>query len=149
VRPAHDLPPGRADRSPSREQCPLVTTRVALARLVRAVHLPSVGLNDHPLPAPEEIGPDRRFSVPEVDPLVDSRIRYAEPAAQSQESLLERAGRHRASDVMLFKNFSDPASGRPRRVACELILDGPQVEDFRDVGLVKRSLELAAIDDVG
>jgi hypothetical protein len=64
------LPPGRPHWAPPGEHRPLIPPRIALTGLTGAVKPVAVGLDDHALAAPEEVGLDRRLAVVEVDPLV-------------------------------------------------------------------------------
>ena len=85
-RPPHDLPPGGADRSPAGDHCPLIPAGIALSRLPGPVDAAAIGLDDQALFEPDEVRPDHRLAVIEVDPYVDLRQRDAALAAEGKNA---------------------------------------------------------------
>jgi hypothetical protein len=143
------LPPGRAHRDPARDDRALIAPGIAFPRLVGAVEFVSVSLDDHPLLKPDEVGPDHRLAIVEIDPSADLRRGESQAAAQGQECLLEFALRRRASDVVLLEQLLDFPGAGARAVASKLVLDRVEVEYFERLRLVEGSLERSTLDHLG
>ena len=108
----------------------------------------AVGLDDHALLRPDEVGADHRPSIREIDPPVDEWVRQAEPAGDREHRLLELALGGRAADVVLVEQRPDTFCARAAPVALDLILDLGEVEHLEDLSLVEGALERSAVDDL-
>jgi hypothetical protein len=139
-RPQHDLAPGGAERLPAGEQRPLISPRIALPGLMGPVELGAVGLDDDPLLGPNEVTLDP-VAVAQVDPVIDARLREAEPPADSQECLFQLALSERAAHVVLLEDRPQPRETGVGGIALELVVDGDEVEDAHAVRLVEHPLD--------
>jgi hypothetical protein len=113
------------------------------------VRLEAIGLDDHPLLAPEEVGSDHRPAVTEIKPLLDLRVGYADTAGEREHSLLELVPRRRAPR-QVFGEHRLQNRGRPARgVVLDLIPEPREVEDLEDRRLVEGALDAAAVQQLG
>jgi hypothetical protein len=86
------------------------------------VHPAAVGLDDHPLFVPDEVGPDHRLAVSQIDPSVDIRRRQTQLADDREERFLKLALGQRAADVVLVEHLFGATGRWTCAVARELVL---------------------------
>jgi hypothetical protein len=127
----------------------MVAQAVLLEGLPGAVRSMTVGLDNHSLVAPDEVHADRRrVGVAGVDERVDFRHRQAGSAAGGEECFLELAPRRRRADVVLVEDCAQALGGGTRFVSLDLVEQRVEIEQLQDLGLVERSLQRAAFDDL-
>jgi lipoyl(octanoyl) transferase len=149
VRIVPELAPGDPRESPPGPHQSLIPDAVMLERLARAMELVAVGLQHRLALAPHEVDPDRGIAVLEVERYLALGLRNAGSADQCEEVLLQPAGRRGVAGPVDVKRGAEPVSRRPRVVAPELVLQGPEVESALCLGLVDRQLQLRRRDHVG
>jgi hypothetical protein len=113
------------------------------------VRAATVGLDDHPLGGPCEVGADRGFTIGQDDPVVDFWLGEAGGAGEFEEAIFEFVPGWGAARVVLIENGAQASGATSRRVSLDLILERAQVEHLEDLRLVQGALDAAPVDHLG
>jgi hypothetical protein len=111
--------------------------------------LPAIGLDDHPLGAPDEIGADHRIAVAEVEPLLNLRIGQLRGTRHRQKPLLELVPGRGSAGKVLLECSSELRSLSALEIVVKLIVARSGVEHLEDRRLVERTLKSASADHAG